>query len=225
MTSFLQKLRRNPSSNTKPTESKAKDQFRDSDDPRILYKISDRAKNITLRVNISDREILVTVPGEGSIAKAKRFVAKQADWIEVQLESLPPPQPFIPGGSVLMRGELYQLVKPEGRGRPRVNHASKVINVPSPDLESFSGRVRRFMIREARITRKGEGHISYSWRLICAPEFVLEYVAAHECAHLVHADHSKNFWDLCADIYPDMKKAKKWLRLNGPLLHAVGAEF
>jgi len=258
MTSFLQKLRRNPSSNTKPTESKTKDQFRDSDDPRILYKISDRAKNITLRVNISDREILVTVPGEGSIAKAKRFVAKQADWIEVQLESLPPPQPFIPGGSVLMRGELYQLVKPEGRGRPRVNHASKVINVPSPDLESFSGRVRRFMIREAReeleaashhyadlvdkrvgkvsirdtssrwgscITRKGEGHISYSWRLICAPEFVLEYVAAHECAHLVHADHSKNFWDLCADIYPDMKKAKKWLRLNGPLLHAVGAEF
>ena len=200
----------------------------------------------------------MTVPGEGSIAKAKRFVAKQADWIEVQLESLPPPQPFIPGSHVLMRGELYQLVKPEGRGRPKVNHENRVLNIPSPDLESFSGRVRRFMIREAReeleaashhyadivgkrvgkvsirdtssrwgscITRKGEGHISYSWRLICAPEFVLEYVAAHECAHLVHADHSQNFWDLCADIYPEMKKAKAWLRKNGPLLHAVGAEF
>ncbi len=258
MASFLQKLRTGKTSNTVLAVAKEKLQFRDAQDPRILFKVSDRARRISLRVNSADREVIVIVPGEKAISKARRFAAEHTDWINVQLENLPPAQPFIPGGQVMMRGALYQLVSPEGRGRPKLNHIRKVINVPSPDAESFSGRVRRFMIREAReeleaathhyadilgkrvgkvsirdtssrwgscITRKGEGHISYSWRLIAAPEFVLEYVAAHECAHLVHADHSENFWNVCREIYPEMKAAKSWLRKNGPLLHAVGAEF
>ena len=180
------------------------------------------------------------------------------DWINVQLESLPPAQPFIPGAQILLRGESYTLVRPDTRERPRVDNVHKRILVPAPDEEAFSGRVRRLLIREAReeleaathfyadklskkvgkisvrdtssrwgscVTRKGEGHISYSWRLIAAPPFVLEYVAAHECAHLVEANHSASFWAVCASIFDDVKPAKKWLSQNGALLHAVGADF
>jgi len=234
MASFLQKLRTGKTSNTVLAVAKEKLQFRDAQDPRILFKVSDRARRISLRVNSADREVIVIVPGEKAISKARRFAAEHTDWINVQLENLPPAQPFIPGGQVMMRGALYQLVSPEGRGRPKLNHIRKVINVPSPDAESFSGRVRRFMIREAREELEAATHhyadilgkrVGYSWRLIAAPEFVLEYVAAHECAHLVHADHSENFWNVCREIYPEMKAAKSWLRKNGPLLHAVGAEF
>lgn len=258
MAGFLQKLRSGNKPSTGSPVSKEKLQFRDEEDPRILYKLSDRARRISLRVNASDREVTVIVPSLRAVEKARRFAREQKDWIDVQLESLPAPQPFIPGGYIMMRGEMYQLVNPEGRGRPAINHMRKTINVPSPDLDSFAGRVRRFLIREARaeleaashhyadklgkrvgkvsirdtssrwgscITRKGEGHISYSWRLISAPEFVLEYVAAHECAHLVHADHSEDFWSVCQSIFPDMKRAKAWLRKNGSLLHAVGADY
>ncbi len=73
------------------------------------------------------------------------------------------------------------------------------------------------------VSRKTGNHISYSWRLICAPPFVLDYVAAHECAHLVHADHSKNFWRLCNDMVDTVKPAKAWLRKHADQLHAVGA--
>ena len=75
------------------------------------------------------------------------------------------------------------------------------------------------------ITRKGKGQMSYSWRLIAAPPFVLEYVAAHECAHMIEANHSAAYWAVVAKIFPDYKRAKKWLRSNGDYLHAVGAEF
>ena len=244
--------------NTPKADSQALFPFRDQNDPRIIYRLSTRARRISLKVNTADREVSVIVPGEKALAKAQKFAAEQQDWIAVQLEDLPPPQPFEPGGYVLLRGEHYQLVSPQGRGRPKINHERKVINVPSPDRESFAGRVRRLLIREAReeleaashfyadklgrrigkisvrdtssrwgscITKKGEGHISYSWRLISAPPFVLDYVAAHECAHMIEANHSQAFWDVCTSINDDVKRAKKWLRNNGALLHAVGAQW
>lgn len=74
------------------------------------------------------------------------------------------------------------------------------------------------------VSRKSGTHISYSWRLVCAPPFVLDYVAAHECAHLVHADHSKKFWGLCGELVDTVKPAKAWLGKHGDRLHAVGAE-
>ena len=244
--------------NTPKAKSQVLFPFRDADDPRIIYRLSTRARRISLKVNTADREVSVIVPGERALAKARKFAREQHDWIAVQLEGLPPPQPFMPGGHVLLRGELYQLVSPQGRGRPKINHERKVINVPSPDAQSFAGRVRRLLIREAReeleaashfyadklgkrigkisvrdtssrwgscITKKDGGHISYSWRLISAPPFVLDYVAAHECAHMIEANHSQAFWDVCASINDDVKRAKKWLRKNGALLHAVGAQW
>lgn len=239
------------------SESKVKLPVRDPDDPRVVYRNSDRAKRIALKVKPSDREVSVTVPGIRSLPKAMKFVRQQKEWIEVQLEALPPPQPFTPGAVILFEGENYRLVHAEGRGRPKIDRDSKTIIVPAPD-GTFEGRVKRLLIREARdqlsqsseyyaqqlgrgiekisvrdtssrwgscITRKGKGHISYSWRLISAPPFVLDYVAAHECAHMIEANHSSAYWDVVADIFPDYKKAKNWLKANGSFLHAVGAEF
>lgn len=246
------------SQNRNSLPQKADFPLRDGNDPRILYILSDRARRISLKVKASDREVHVVVPGLRSFKAAVKFAADSADWIDVQLESLPEPQPFIPGQDILYRGHLYRLIKPQGRGRARIDNVARKIVVPSPDLESFAGRVRRFLIREAReeleaathhyadklgkrvakisvrdtssrwgscITRKGEGHISYSWRLICAPAHILDYVAAHECAHMIEANHSQAFWDVCDRIFDDVKPAKKWLNQHGSKLHAVGAEY
>ena len=68
-----------------------------------------------------------------------------------------------------------------------------------------------------------DGVLSFSWRLILAPGFVLDYVAAHEVAHLIEMNHSPRFWAIVDRLCPDMDRARDWLRLHGPELHAVGA--
>jgi len=68
------------------------------------------------------------------------------------------------------------------------------------------------------------GSIRYSWRLILAPPDVLDYVAAHEVAHLVHADHSRKFWAVVHKLVGDEKRFRKWLHGEGMALHAVGRE-
>ncbi len=68
------------------------------------------------------------------------------------------------------------------------------------------------------------GVLSYSWRLILAPSFVLDYLAAHEAAHLVEMNHSRRFWRLVEKINPDVGRAKAWLDAHGSELHRYGAE-
>jgi len=64
--------------------------------------------------------------------------------------------------------------------------------------------------------------IRYSWRVIMAPPAVIDYLAAHEVAHLVHADHSPSYWAVVQGPIGDHRPHRKWLREHGPALHAVG---
>jgi predicted metal-dependent hydrolase len=64
--------------------------------------------------------------------------------------------------------------------------------------------------------------IRYNWRLVLAPPTVLDYVAAHECAHLVEANHGPGFWAQVAGLYGDPRAARRWLRDHGGSLHAAG---
>ena len=66
------------------------------------------------------------------------------------------------------------------------------------------------------------GVLSYSWRLIFAPPFVLDYLAAHEVAHLVEMNHSRAFWRMVERICPHVPRAKTWLDTHGADLHRYG---
>jgi hypothetical protein len=66
------------------------------------------------------------------------------------------------------------------------------------------------------------GLLSFSWRLIFAPSFVLNYLAAHEVAHLLEMNHSPRFWRLVLRLCPDHERAKAWLEANGTDLHRYG---
>jgi predicted metal-dependent hydrolase len=68
------------------------------------------------------------------------------------------------------------------------------------------------------------GVLSYSWRLILAPPFVLDYLAAHEVAHLLEMNHSRRFWRLVEKVCPDMGRAKAWLDAHGADLHRYGLD-
>ena len=60
--------------------------------------------------------------------------------------------------------------------------------------------------------------ISYNWKLIMAPEKIIHYVVIHELCHLIHFNHSKDFWKSVGKILPDYKSSKEWLKLNQHLL-------
>lgn len=70
----------------------------------------------------------------------------------------------------------------------------------------------------------GGGTLSFSWRLILAPPRVLDYVAAHEVAHLLEMNHSRAFWAVVRRLDPEHQKARVWLKQNGAGLHAVGRD-
>ena len=120
------------------------------------------------------------------------------------------------------------------------------------ETAALTGRVRRFLVAEAdadlraavsrhaarlglatrRITVRdttsrwgscsSTGSLSFSWRLILAPPHVLDYLAAHEVAHLRELNHSHRFWKLVHDLCPGTEEAERWLKRNGSGLHRYG---
>lgn len=65
------------------------------------------------------------------------------------------------------------------------------------------------------------GALSFSWRIVMAPPDVIDYLAAHEVAHLEEMNHGAGFWRLCERLCPQTATAKRWLKKNGSLLHAI----
>lgn len=86
-------------------------------------------------------------------------------------------------------------------------------------------KIKRVSVRD-QSSRWGScsttGMLSYSWRLILAPPYVLEYLAAHEVAHLVEMNHSRKFWRVVDRVCPHMARAKAWLDAHGADLHRFG---
>ncbi len=97
----------------------------------------------------------------------------------------------------------------------RVNHHTGCLGL----------RARRITMRDQK-SRWGscssDGQLSFSWRLIIAPSFVLDYVAAHEVAHLAEMNHGPRFWRLVKETMPGLEEAKLWLRSHGMDLYRYG---
>lgn len=121
----------------------------------------------------------------------------------------------------------------------RVEHAARrltdwLLREARADLQACASRharqlgvrVRRICLRD-QTTRWGScstsGLLSFSWRLILAPAHVLDYVAAHEVAHLREMNHGPQFWKLVARLMPELDAARRWLRHDGADLHRYGA--
>lgn len=136
-------------------------------------------------------------------------------------------------------------VAPHGGAMPRLvvsgrlEHASRrlrdwLVEQARADLDSCVARHTRTLGVKARsislrdqTSRWGSctagGLLSFSWRLILAPAHVLDYVAAHEVAHLLEMNHGPRFWKHVARCMPRLEEAKRWLRSHGSGLHRYGA--
>lgn len=95
-----------------------------------------------------------------------------------------------------------------------VNGHSKVVGKPFKSLTMKDTRSRWGSC-------SWDGKLSFSWRIVMAPPPVIDYLAAHEVAHLREMNHGPAFWALCRDLCPHMDTAKAWLKRHGTRLHAI----
>jgi predicted metal-dependent hydrolase len=123
---------------------------------------------------------------------------------------------------------VLRLLKAEAKvrlGEATAIHA-KALGQPLPVVTINDPRGRWGSCTPARRTGFASaaevGRIRYSWRLVLATPAVLDYVAAHECAHLVEANHGPDFWALVHELVGDHRKHRQWLKTHGPRLHAFG---
>jgi hypothetical protein len=211
--------------------------------------VSARARRLTLRVDPAAGVVRVTVPHGVGEAEARRFVDRHAAWLRRRLDAVPQPRPFADGAEVPILGRAHRICHVGGRGA--VRRADGVLEVGGA-ADHLGRRVRDFLVREAareiaqrahakaaRIDRRitgitlrdtrsrwgscsAEGRLNFSWRLILAPEEVLDYVVAHEVAHLRELNHSDRFWRVCASLCDDVAGPKIWLKRHGASLHRYG---
>jgi predicted metal-dependent hydrolase len=128
------------------------------------------------------------------------------------------PEMLIPGGAEHLRRRAIDFLKREARrdlGEAVERHAARL------GVRASAIRLRDTTSRWGSCSPSGE--LSFSWRLILAPPFVLDYLAAHEVAHLREMNHSRRFWRVLEMLSPDTERARDWLRREGASLHAVGA--
>jgi len=214
--------------------------------PPIEVKLrrSARARRLSLRVSRLDGQVTLTMPNHVPEREGLRFVRDRELWLRGHLETVQPRSDVETGGTIPFRGKVLPIVVGQGRtvrlfdqrievpigstGAIRLKARLKAEARDALVLASdrFAGRLGRTYTRiTLRDTRSrwgscsAQGALMYSWRLIMCPPEVLDYVAAHEVAHLVEMNHSAAFWDVVAGLMPDYAQHRAWLRRHGHELH------
>jgi len=216
----------------------------------VRIRVDGRAKRISIKVDRVGGGITLTAPSRAMIPEARRFLKSRASWVEARKAEAVEPTPFVDGAKIPVHGILREIVHDPAAPDPVRLTDSAIIISGSTDLlptlltKFFKAEARRALkkasdrhaatlglkivgltIRDQK-TRWGScsssGKLSFSWRLAMAPTYVLEYLAAHEAAHLRHMNHGPKFWKLVAELDPNWRKAEDWLKRHGPNLRRYG---
>ena len=213
----------------------------------VLLRRSAQARRLSLRISRLDGRATLTLPTRVPEREGMAFVRERESWLRKHLSAIEPEMPVEIGATVLFEGadvpviagpvkratlKSGSLMVPDDPGKVGKRVAAFMKMRARDALADASDRYaaalgrsyNRISLRDTR-SRWGScssaGDLMYSWRLIMAPRSVLEYVAAHEVAHLQHMDHSDRFWGVVNDLFPNHKACRKWLRDNGGALHRV----
>jgi predicted metal-dependent hydrolase len=204
---------------------------------------SERARRVRVTVD-AERGVEVVLPRRASDREAAAAVAELRPWIERRVAEVAVARARVAarGDAVPYLGRDLRLVREPGRTRVhRRGDALLVPDAPHAALERWYRRAARAEIAprldracravgrpytgltiRAQRTRWAScsptGAMSFNWRLLLAPEAVLDYVVWHEACHLVHRDHSSRFWGLVARHCPDHSEHARWLRRHGGTL-------
>ncbi|TCI00047.1 M48 family peptidase [Roseococcus sp. SYP-B2431] len=216
----------------------------------VVWKRSARARRVSLRIDPLEGAVVVTLPNRVGRRHGLALLSEHAGWVMQRLAALAPERPFEPGASVPIGGVDHVIRhEPARRGAAFLEEGVLVV---TGDAAFVARRVRDFLRAEAlrRIGAAARPHaealgvvprairlkdtrsrwgscapdrtLAFSWRLVLAPDWVLDYVVAHEVAHLREMNHSDRFWAHVEARTPHRQAATEWLRRHGAALQRVG---
>lgn len=218
----------------------------------LTARVNRRARRLIVKVDAVSGRVIVTAPSKRALPEAIAFARTRAPWIVRQLDECAVATPFRHGATFPYRGAPVTVVN-EGGARAGVRLDGERV-VAGGEAAHLNRRVTDWLKTEARraltaradhyaelLCRKRgpiairdtrsrwgscarDGALSFSWRLILAPPAILDYVAAHECAHLVHLDHSPAYWRILRNLGIDARAAREWFSAHGAALYAYGVE-
>ena len=207
-----------------------------------------RARRLVLRIAATAGPPVLTLPARATLAEARAFALDHEPWLRRHLADRPGTIAVGPGTRLPVAGRLVELRLGPGF---RLDRGAGTLTLPGPApraapeaaiflreearracLEAVARHAGALGRRHGRIslrdprTRWGSctstGDLMFSWRLAMAPEEVLDYVAAHEVAHLVELNHSARFWAVVDRLCPGSARPRAWLRREGAGLHRYG---
>lgn len=204
-----------------------------------------------LRFDEARNQLKLTHPRSVSRRAALAWAASQREWVEEQMASVLPAEPFAPGALIPFDGDLVELCWVNDGPRSARMETGRIVCGGASG--GFERSIRRFLVARALETLSAEtaemagragvrptavsvgdaatrwgscsssGKIRYSWRLMLAPPDVRRLVVAHEVAHLVHLDHGAEFKALEELLFGgDPADARALLRKIGPRLKRIG---
>jgi predicted metal-dependent hydrolase len=216
----------------------------DGESVAVTVRLNPRARRIVMRVNPVSGEVTVTAPARVGRAAALAFVRGEIPWVSRQRAAAPKRVALAPGSLVPFRGRPHRILEANTRGPApvwcegdtifvsgRAEHAARRLT----DFFKYEARQAfeqsamaygtQLGVKPSRITVRDTASrwgscssarsLSFSWRLIFAPDYVRDYVVAHEAAHLKEMNHGPRFWAHVESLTPHARKARKWLRENG----------
>jgi predicted metal-dependent hydrolase len=217
----------------------------------VSIRVSQRARRVGLRVDSGRRRVELVLPRGVPASAGLRFLAAKREWIAACLRALPQPVPFVEGAVVPVLGVPHRIRREGSPALPPVRIIDGEIRVSgdpaylarrvydhlvfaaraelAPRAAQLAARIGREVARvDVRDTKSrwgscsGRGNLSFSWRLILAPEPVLDYVVAHEVAHLVEMNHGPRFWRLVESLTPGSAGPQAWLKRHRDRLLSYG---
>jgi hypothetical protein len=215
----------------------------------VHLKRSARTRRFSLRVSRLDGKVTLSIPARAREGEALAFLRGQEGWLRETLEAMPESAVSRVGLGTVLPVEGRQLTLAPGTGRGIRAEGDRLLVPGNPETAGarvaawlkvlardrlaassthYAGLIgRRYATLALRDTRSRwgscsqDGRLMYSWRLIMAPPSVLDYVAAHEVAHLVEMNHSPAYWAVVNRIYPGWEAERAWLHAEGQALHRL----
>ena len=222
---------------------------------KLFFKRNARCKRMIMRVAKDGTGLMMTLPKRTTQAEALRFAHGAKAWILKNISNRMSALAFSDGVVIPFRGESHTIACPGGRrGLVQLDNVTKTIIVPG-EVEHVNRRLTDWLKQQALkdLTLASEYYaqamaveysalsvrdqssrwgscsaacaLSYSWRLVLTPRFVLDYVAAHEVAHIREMNHGPRFWRLVLSQCKNAKLARTWLRNEGRDLHRYGIKL
>ena len=217
----------------------------------LSIRVSLRARRIGLRIDAAEHRVELVLPRGVTASQGLRFLVAKREWVTARFRTLHSRLPFAEGAIVPVLGIPHRIRRELDAGAPPVaivdgeirvrgepEHLARRLrdHLVATARNEFAHRARRLAFRigksVARVSVRdtksrwgscsGRANLSFSWRLIFAPESVVDYVVAHEVAHLAEMNHGPRFWRLVESLSPGSAVPREWLRRHRNRLFSYG---